>query len=152
MIQRIQSIYLLIATSLVTLSLFMNWSTYVVEGAGFMLSGLKCSVEGVSSTPLTMAIIVGAGLILITLFGYKNRKTQMNLAVVTIIQLLLIMGLFGFVHYTALKTLKSNFTEEVGTGYGIAIILPLIACVLVWLARKQIKKDDDLVKSVDRLR
>lgn len=154
MIQRIQSLYLFLATALMGAALVMDWSTYVykADNAGYVLTGLGTSVEGLNTLPLTLTIVVGLTLLVVTLFGYKNRKLQMRMTVVCIVQLLLTVGMFGYVHYQAIVLMKVARTDELSLGYGVAFIFPIIALVLVWLARKAIKKDDDLVKSVDRLR
>lgn len=67
------------------------------------------------------------------------------------IQLVLVIGLFSWLHYNLIEAIKST-QPEVEIGYGIAVIFPVLSIVLVWLAKKGIKKDDDLVRSADRLR
>jgi ABC-type polysaccharide transport system permease subunit len=59
---------------------------------------------------------------------------------------LILLGLF--VYRSLNLSGETSFVSEKGIG----MFLPIIAIVLLVLANKAIKKDEDLVKSVDRLR
>ncbi|HZW62125.1 MAG TPA: DUF4293 domain-containing protein [Flavobacteriaceae bacterium] len=135
MLQRIQSIYLLLA-ALVSLGLifvFSLWTNNEVEifakdvylvFAGFVLSGV---------------------LAIVAILKYKNRKLQFVLGRLNII---LNLFLLGFFVYQSLNLSGEIVVSEKGIG----MFLPIISIVLLVLANKAIKKDEDLVKSVDRLR
>ncbi|HAW19916.1 MAG TPA: hypothetical protein DCX14_07020 [Flavobacteriales bacterium] len=151
MIQRIQSVYILVAIALQGLSLILNWSTYIADDTAYYLSGLNTSYDKVDSSPLTLGILLSLALIIVTLFVYKNRSQQLRIANVSIIQLVVTLGLFSWVHYQCIEALKVDFSS-LDIGYGIAVVFPIISGILIWLAKKAIKKDDDLIKSVDRLR
>jgi ABC-type polysaccharide transport system permease subunit len=58
---------------------------------------------------------------------------------------LILLGLFV---YRSLNISGEQLVSEKGIG----MFLPIVAIVLLVLANKAIKKDEDLVKSVDRLR
>ena len=150
MIQRIQSIYILVAAALQGISLVLNWSTYIANDMTFYLSGINTSYETVNSSPLTLGIGLSLALILV-LFLYKNRVQQLTLANVAIIQFIVTLGLFYWVHYQYIESLKAEYSS-VDIGYGIAVVFPIISGILIWLAKKAIKKDEDLIRSVDRLR
>jgi putative effector of murein hydrolase len=151
MIQRIQSVYLLIAACIQIAVFFLVWSSYFVDDQSFFLTGLESSVGSISAMPLTLSIAVSIALMLATLISFKNRASQMRLANIVMLQLLLVFGIFGFAHYQIIQTIKESF-GQVEIGYGLAVATPFISMILIWLAKKAIKKDDDLVKSVDRLR
>jgi hypothetical protein len=151
MIQRIQSIYILVAAALQGISLVLNWSTYIANDMPFYLSGINTSYETIDSSPLTLGIGLSLALILVMLFMYKNRSQQMTLANVAIIQLMVTLGLFSWVHYQCIESLKAAYSS-VDIGYGVAVVFPIISGILIWLAKKAIKKDEDLIRSVDRLR
>ncbi len=151
MIQRIQSLYLLLAIVLQSLSLVLNWSTYLLEDSYYTLTGLSSSFEAINAMPLVFGIIVSIILLLVVALHYKDRQRQMQLANITLIQLILVMGLFAWIHYNLIESMKLEY-NDFEIGYGVAVVFPLISMVLVWLARKAIKKDDDLVRSADRLR
>ena len=76
---------------------------------------------------------------------YKNRKSQFMLGRLNIILNFILLGLFV---YLSLNLSGETLVSEKGIG----MLLPIISIVLLVLANKAIKKDEDLVKSVDRLR
>ena len=76
---------------------------------------------------------------------FKNRKLQFVLGRLNIILNFILLGLFV---YQSLNVSGETLVSEKGIG----IFLPILSIVLLVLANKAIKKDEDLVKSVDRLR
>ncbi len=151
MIQRIQSIYLLVAIALQSLSLILNWSTYLLPEYYYALTGSSSSFGSISAMPLMLGVIVSIILLLVVLLQFKDRKKQMQFANIAMIQLVLVIGLFSWLHYNLINAIKAS-NPELEIGYGIAVIFPVLSAILVWLAKKAIKKDDDLVRSADRLR
>ena len=109
MIQRIQSLYLLVAIVLQSLSLVLNWSTYLLEDSYYTLTGLSSSFEAINAMPLVFGITVSIILLIVVLLQYKNRARQMQLANIAIIQLLLVMGLFSWIHYNLINSIKVYF-------------------------------------------
>jgi len=91
---------------------------------------------------LFMASVIFA---LITIFLFKNRKLQFELNRFNIIFNLILLGVFVY------RMLNLSGEMEVSEK-GIGVILPIISIVFLVLANRAIKKDEDLVKSVDRLR
>lgn len=76
---------------------------------------------------------------------FKNRKKQFVLGRINI---LINFYLLGVLLYQSL-----NLSGEISISEkGIGIFTPIIVVVLLVMANKAIKKDEDLVKSVDRLR
>jgi succinate-acetate transporter protein len=82
---------------------------------------------------------------LISIFRYKDRKSQFVLGRLNIILNFILLGLFVY------RSLSLSGETEVSEK-GIGILLPILSIVFLVLANKAIKKDEDLVKSVDRLR
>ncbi len=76
---------------------------------------------------------------------FKNRKSQFVLGRLNIILNFILLGLF--VYQSLNLSGETNVSEK-----GIGILLPIFSIVFIALANKAIKKDEDLVKSVDRLR
>jgi hypothetical protein len=62
---------------------------------------------------------------------------------------LILLGLFI---YRSLNLSGETDPAKVVSEKGIGMILPIVSIVFLGLANKAIKKDEDLVKSVDRLR
>jgi hypothetical protein len=89
--------------------------------------------------------MLSAVLALVSLFLFKNRKTQIVINRLNIILNFLLLGLIVY----QLQTLsgETSVSEK-----GIGSFLPLIVVVLLSLATKAILKDERLVKSADRLR
>ncbi len=144
MIQRIQSIYLLIATLLSGgLIFFLNlWVTS--QGTEFF------ALDSLSSTNLVLAsvfvlFIASAILTLITIFQFKKRQLQFVLGRLAILINFILVGIL--VYFTQNLSGETQVSEK-----GIGLLIPIFTIVFVALANKAIKKDEELVKSVDRLR
>ena len=87
----------------------------------------------------------GSLLALITVFLYKNRQLQFVLGRLNILINLILLGVLIYLSLTLSG--ETKVSEK-----GIGMFLPIVAILLLVLANKAIKKDEDLVKSVDRLR
>ena len=129
MLQRIQTVWIFLAI-LSAIFLF-------VTGQDFSLFG-----------PTPFISIVCVVLILfgfISILSYKDRKRQILLNQISIFINALLLGLLAY----WLLSLSGgiNFPEK-----GIEPIFPLISIVCLFIANVYIRKDDRLVKSVDRLR
>jgi hypothetical protein len=79
------------------------------------------------------------------IFQYKNRKLQMNLVRLNILINFLLLGIIVY-HVQNLSG------ETIVSEKGIGSFLPVVTIFLLVFANRFIKKDEDLVKSVDRLR
>jgi len=136
MLQRIQSVYLILAAgnALGLIFLFHLWITN--DGA---------SVFAKNELPILAAFVVSGILALVSILMFKNRKLQFVLGRLNII---LNFFLLGFFVYLSLNISGETVVSEKGIG----MFLPIISIVFLALANKAIKKDEDLVKSVDRLR
>ena len=136
MLQRIQTIYLLCAVG-ISAGLIYVFELWVTE------ADLKVFADDVNY--VFAAFLTSAFLSLVSIFRYKNRKSQFMLGRLNIILNFILLGFFA---YQSLNISGEAFVSEKGIG----IFLPILSIVLLALANKAIKKDEDLVKSVDRLR
>lgn len=84
-------------------------------------------------------------LAVISIFSYKKRQNQFVFNRLNIILNLILLGLFIY------RSLTLSGETEISEK-GIGIFLPIGAVVCLVLANRATKKDEDLVKSVDRLR
>jgi len=136
MLQRIQTIYLLVAAGISggLIFLFFLWTT-------------KAEVEFFAQDDLIyLSMFLGsATLSLIAIFMYKKRQNQFVLGRLNIILNFILLGLFVY------RSLNLSGETDVSEK-GIGILLPIFSIVFLVLANKAIKKDEELVKSVDRLR
>ncbi|WP_055435831.1 MULTISPECIES: DUF4293 domain-containing protein [Lacinutrix] len=136
MIQRIQSVYLLLTAGISAglIFVFHLWITNE-DVKIFAMDEL-----------LYFGLFLGsAALSLLSIFMFKNRKLQFVLGRLNIILNVILLGFFV---YQSLNVSGEALVSEKGIG----IFLPILSIVLLVLANKAIKKDEDLVKSVDRLR
>ena len=140
MLQRIQTVYLFIsfiATGVLPF-VFPLW----VSGNGenyYFIRDLSFVMLFAFSTTLTV----------VSILTYKKRKNQFVMGRLNIILNLILLGLFVF---RLFNVSGETDPEKVVSGKGIGVILPIVSIVFLSLANKAIKKDEDLVKSVDRLR
>ena len=143
MIQRIQSIYLVLV-ALVSGGLIFVFSLWTEsETARYALDLLN--TEAVELQLVPVLFLLSALLVLIAIFLFKNRKLQFVLNRVTILINLFLLGLL--LYYLL------NLPGEVAISKkGIGVFLPVVNVLLLVLANKAIQKDENLVKSVDRLR
>ncbi len=96
--------------------------------------------------PLVFGLIfLSVALAIISILSFKKRQTQFVLNRLNIISNFILLGVFV---YRSLTLSGETFVSEKGIG----VLLPIISIVFLVLANKAIKKDEDLVKSVDRLR
>ncbi|MFK7833889.1 MAG: DUF4293 domain-containing protein [Winogradskyella sp.] len=136
MIQRIQTLYLFLAAviSAGLIFLFHLWS----DSAGVKIFALD--------NYLYLGLFLGSALLsLISIFRFKDRKSQFVLGRLNIFLNFILLGIF--VYQSLNLSGEINVSEK-----GIGILFPIFSIVCLVLANKAIKKDEDLVKSVDRLR
>jgi len=143
MIQRIQSIFLLFA-SLAFFSLFSNLMSFATsEPVASATSVLSDGIFNIhDNTGLIFLTVLGGVLALLAIFLFNNRSLQMKISNFTILAGLSTVGFLGF--------LISKETSTFEIGFGLAA--PILAIVFSALATRFIKKDDKVVKSMDRLR
>lgn len=136
MLQRIQTIYLLLAAG-VSAGLIFALHLWVTN------DGVEIYAK---DDMLYLGLFLGSAVLsVISIFMFKNRKSQFMLGRLNIILNFILLGFFV---YQSLSLSGETAVSEKGIG----MLLPIVSIVLLALANKAIKKDEDLVKSVDRLR
>lgn len=144
MIQRIQSIYLLISALVSGVLVFQIsfWISKNLEAVN--LIGL-INDERFLIKSIGIGFLVSSALSFFTIFMFKNRKNQFVLGRLNI---LINFYLLGVLIIESLNLPGETSVSEKGIG----IFLPIIVIVFLAMANKAIRKDENLVKSVDRLR
>lgn len=155
MIQRIQTVYLLL---IVIISGFIMFTpvadlishatnlNYLVDFKGISLikptgNTLESNTWGLITITAVVPIIA-----LITIFSYKNRVKQIRLSVINMIFMVgYYLVLLSYL-WPACVRLQADWHLH------IAAVLPIINLILNFLAIGAIGKDENLVKSLDRLR
>jgi hypothetical protein len=143
MIQRIQSIYLLIAT-LVSgglIFVFNLWSNLKEQIFALDLFTRESFLLKI----IPLLFLLSATISFLDIFLFKNRKLQFVFGRLIILINLFLLGLLIYVSLTLPGEISISKK-------GIGMFLPILVVLLIVLANKAIKKDEDLVKSVDRLR
>lgn len=158
---RPQSLYLLLAT-LCTGAMYLfpinSYQQDQVEGSRtftFDVNGFT-TAEGLAVAdvepllPLKYVVPVLILVLLVTMFLFKNRKRQSTVAHSSyLISVLIIGGAVlanqGFVAYL-------GESGAVDSSMGVSFYLPFAVIAFTFLAIRAIKKDEDLVRSLDRLR
>ena len=156
MLQRIQTLYLLIVVIAMSLTLFLPsmkaispeeidyaLSTlrglYPIEEGGFQLNGVTMWLTITNAVILLIALF--------TIFMYKWRIIQIRFS---IFNMVLLIGYYAIFFFTRYVILQQNTMDS--TTFSWPIILPLISAILTYLALRAIGKDEALVRSLDRLR
>ena len=143
MIQRIQSIYLLLSGVISGGIVFLveMWST--IKSQVFFQDLFSSEIVLIQVVPYIY--IVSAILSLVTIFLFKNRQLQFVMCRINILINLILLGLLVYLSLSLPG--EASVSEK-----GIGMFLPVLSVLLLVFANKAIKKDEDLVKSVDRLR
>jgi 4-amino-4-deoxy-L-arabinose transferase-like glycosyltransferase len=165
MIQRIQSLWLLVAALSVCLLCFFPVATFSPDPQyananavvfGFYAYGLDYvpafseRLDGLYTPLLKYTVIVVLLVCAVTpfvaIFIYRNRPRQMQLSRLTmLLNVALTVAFFLLSDFFA----KEKFAIA---DYGIGIYVPIVALISLLLAVRSIKKDDKLVRSADRIR
>ncbi|GAA5029719.1 membrane protein [Marivirga lumbricoides] len=160
MIQRIQTVFLLLVGIAMLVFLFAPiWQKQEINTAvsytqtAFYMEKVTIEEEGVQNTFMPYAIpgilgIISVCIAFITIGLYKKRMKQIILCAVNSIVIGVALGLSA---YWATQA-ESNILQDIQGGYQYGLFLPAIAIVFNSLAGRFIRKDERLVRSMDRLR
>lgn len=137
MIQRIQTVYMIVALIMtgVLPFLFPLWTLADHKEFFFMGNQTYAALFGLSTSFSLLAILF-----------YQKRQHQFVINRLNIILNLILLGLFVY------RSLNLSGETPAVSEKGIGMFLPIVSIVFLVLANKAVKKDEDLVKSVDRLR
>ena len=155
MIQRVQSIWLFLAVLTLVCMLFLPILTKNINGSGFSIytNGLHQTISGHDGSGLKVEIflplfILNIAIVILciaTLFSFKNRTLQKRLASVAIV----LTVAFSFWIFNYAQKIPGGIE---GANYGIAAFMPVLAILFCALAIRGIRKDEQLLRSADRLR
>jgi len=137
MIQRIQSVYLFLVFCLMAAIVF-----FPISVPSSLATTFRDFKEGFS-TGLAIGIAIMA---FITIFLYKNRQRQIRICYALILVEFLIYALYFIFERDNLSL--ANFYQHAR----FTFVFPFIAIILLFLAIRAIRKDEKLVRSLERLR
>ena len=158
MLQRIQTVYLLLAIALIALSMTLPLAFYsnIIQGQQFnytvlgFLQPQDDFAKGFNSLPLFIFAAISILLSLVTVFSFKKRKFQLSLSTFNIVAVLFYIGILAY--YFSNVITAGNAGNNVSVSLKYPLTFPAIALIFILLAMRSIKKDENLVKSLDRLR
>lgn len=134
MIQRIQTLYMVLAVVVVGI-LMAYFPMWLVGEEPFMVADNPVYLFGLG---------LSLGIVLANVFNFKKRKLQV---VLNRLVIFISFGVFGFMLYEYI-TLKSDDTIY----FGYSLMSPLVLVVFMSLANRGIIKDEELIRSADRIR
>ncbi|MBQ8265916.1 MAG: DUF4293 domain-containing protein [Bacteroides sp.] len=149
MIQRIQSVYLLVVTILMVICMCSPIGSIITNANEISELGNLCitfpdGTKDYSPWALFVILLVVAALSFVTIFLFKKRMLQIRL---TIFSSVVLIG-----YYLALIAYLFMLAEDTTFSASWTICLPFAALILNWLAIRGIGADEALVKAYDRLR
>ncbi|PUZ28031.1 DUF4293 domain-containing protein [Chitinophaga parva] len=146
MIQRIQSLYLLLAA----IAGAATW--YFPLWHATLTNGTQVEFHAPQSYLLFIVLMIIVALAAVSIFLYKNRKLQFRLTVLNVILAIAATALQYIKVQAEGNQLQANNLGPVTASYLPAAFLPIVITVLLLLAARGIYKDEKLIKSLDRLR
>jgi len=158
MIQRIQSVFLLLAAAALVAMFFTSISVHTFRGleVPFVLLE-RVSAEQISAGmminiwPLMSGVILLILLSLISIFLFKNRPLQMRMVMISaLLNILLIIGVFWMANALSSRLDPEAIDHQVAYQFGA--YLPVVSLLFFILAHRGIKKDEKMVRAASRLR
>jgi hypothetical protein len=152
MIQRIQTLFLLLALVCMAIFYFIPFgSLELTTEAGISdvpmgLYGINFGEEHYSTIPMLVLVSFVVLTIIVSILLYKHRILQMRICVFNMILALGCTGLAFFLLYQASEKFATNYSTS------ILVVLPVVAAIFIALAIRGIAKDEALIRSIDRIR
>lgn len=139
-IQRIQTVYLLLAAIVTAVFAFVPVIN-VLNPDGVVEISFNSLHFGAWTMVLEMLIVI---LAIIAIFKYRDLKTQIRLTNVLMLLIVTLIIVIAIMMWVLHDKLIMQFTPY--------IVMPFVALILVWLAKKGIKHDKKLLADSERIR
>lgn len=152
MIQRIQTIYLLISLIAWSLLFFNPIVAFTSEAGGAWLlfaDGIKEAESGKiaqAAVPMIILFVLVEILALISVLAYRRRALQLR---ITVLNMMLQILSYGII---ALYTVQGKNSLPADVALLFFSVMPLLASVCSFLAFRGIRRDMLLLRALDRLR
>ena len=150
MLQRIQSLFLLLAAAAMLVASVSPLATFIYNSDEVLFEAMGIYFNGTLTDSTWGLFVIGAIsslLSMVTLFLYKSRMLQIRLSIFNMVIMVGFYLFFGFVLYQVYPVENLQFRSV-----GIGVIMPVIAIILTILAIRKIGADEALVRSLNRLR
>ena len=156
MIQRIQSVFLLLLAlamgSVLALPLWHKLDPQ--SGQELTLTAFNLTFTGAnphpaqSTWPIAALALASAAVAVLEIFQFRNRLTQLKLGSLNLLLIASTIGAAFYYHSLAERLLNVKLEGEFLAGF----YLPTMALLLNLMANRFIRRDEQLVRSADRLR
>ncbi|MBO4645665.1 MAG: DUF4293 domain-containing protein [Bacteroidales bacterium] len=156
MIQRIQSLLLLIAAGISVAITFLTIGNFNFANTDFVYTAFHIQNMATGATHSTFYVAglwyISAILSLVTIFMYKNRPSQVKLNGINMLVMLgaLVTMLYLYPNFIFEKMI-AGFKEDMMI-FNHWVFLALIPAVCLFFANRAIKSDEKKVRAADRLR
>lgn len=156
MIQRIQSIYLLVAGIVTIVLLFIPIGTLTSElgfytYTPFTVHVINTDLVVAKTFFVTILLLLSSMISFVTIFLYKKRKLQVRLInfnmLIVLATLLTMLYIYPKFVFTKIPDLNNTVLE-----YNYVILIIALTAMGLYMAKKAIIKDEALVRSSERLR
>jgi len=149
MIQRIQTLWFFLAATIAALIFFFPVIELTSSNDVHVYEYASISIAGIDNLVQSGYIVAGlTGIIgllsFVAIFLYKNRNLQMRISVFASLLVIFLVILLTYFSWSKIANPSATI--------GLSAILPIVIFIFLLMARRAVKKDDELVKSVDRIR
>ena len=152
MIQRIQTLFLLLALICMSVFYFVPFGSLEMQTESGItdismgLYGIDFGEEHYSTLPLLILLSFVVFTLLVTTLMHRHRVLQLRTRTLNLILALGCSGLAFFFLYQASEKFATNYHTS------ILVVLPIVAAIFIALAIRGIAKDEALIRSIDRIR
>lgn len=158
MIQRIQTVYLTIVAILSATVLFAKVGTYMVGAKmvawfnNFVFNADDTGVESAGPWALGVILILVILLSVVSIMLFNFRMRQLRLTIFSTILLVGYVATYAFFAWLYQGKLEAAGVEDVSYHLSFMALFPVVSIILNLLAIHGIRKDEALVRSLDRIR
>jgi hypothetical protein len=155
MIQRIQTVYILLFCIVMFIASITPFASIIYEKDSIYFlypTGWQSqsSLDGFNTYPFFTSYLVSISFAILMLVNYKKRSKQLKYGKICYFFVLLTLVIMFLELSNGLENMK--IINNDGVQYLYSMYLLIASLPIIFLANRAIKKDDKLVKSLDRLR
>ena len=149
MIQRIQSIYLFLAASVLGSQFVLPYASATADPVAASAAFSDGVFNLNDSLVMLVSSAVALGLTIAAFLLFKNRPVQSRITSLGIFASTILAVTLAVQFFTLIKEVGAT---ETNVHYQAGVVMPALSVLLLWLANRAIRKDEALVRSADRLR
>ena len=158
MLQRIQTVYIILFCAVLFTASFLPFASIVLEDQStynFYQTGWdsQSSLEGFKVYPFYSGYLVAVAFGILMLVNFKKRKKQLRYGMLSYFFVLITL-VYMFLEVSSVEEflLVSENNSLKSISYSFSMYLLVASLPIIFLANRAIKKDEKLVSSLDRLR